>query len=243
MLRGHFSKALVPVLLGLLLTFGLLWACGGEDDDVGKIAEALSVRLSGALEKGPFVLGSNEVTRATAEKYADKGVRFVGINANSKNTYIEDDFDHMVTRMKEHQFPWTYLHEESQAIAKAYGALRTPHFYVFDEDRTLIYTGRGIDTPRDCRQMTVNDLDRTLTEHLAGKPVSIPVTNPIGCNVKWEGQDAHWMPAAACDRLVFPDWISPVIRMISPMIFLGIHHHHCIAVDLFDPDGRTVDER
>jgi hypothetical protein len=45
----------------------------------------------------------------------------------------------------------------------------------------------------------VNDLNRALEEHLSGKPVSIPMTNPIGCNVKWEDQDAHWMPADACD--------------------------------------------
>jgi hypothetical protein len=50
--------------------------------------------------------------------------------------------------------------------------------------------------------MTVNDLERALEEHLAGKEISTALTNPIGCNVKWEGQDAHWMPAEACD-LVF----------------------------------------
>ena len=47
--------------------------------------------------------------------------------------------------------------------------------------------------------MTVNDLDNALSEHVAGKPISTPATNPIGCNVKWEGKDAHWMPAEACD--------------------------------------------
>ncbi|MCP4452006.1 MAG: thioredoxin family protein, partial [Planctomycetes bacterium] len=77
----------------------------------------------------PYVIGSDEATRETASKFSGRGVQFVGINANSKNTYMEDDFDHMVTRMKKHQFPWTYLHDESQAIARAYGALRTPHFY------------------------------------------------------------------------------------------------------------------
>ncbi len=147
----------------------------------------------------PYVIGSDEATSKTADKFSTQGVTFVGINANSKNTYAEDDFGHMVTRMNQYKFPWTYLHDKSQAIAKAYGALRTPHFYVFDKDRKLVYTGRGIDTPRDCSLMTIDDLDRTLTEHLEGKPISIPVTNPIGCNVKWDGKDPHWMPAEACD--------------------------------------------
>jgi peroxiredoxin len=150
----------------------------------------------------PYVIGSDEVTRATAEKFLDRGVRFVGINSNSKKTYQEDDFEHMVSRMEKYQFPWIYLYDESQEIALAYGALRTPHFYVFDKERKLIYTGRGVDNPRETDKMTENDLERALSEHLEGLTISVPKTNPIGCNVKWEGKDAHWMPPEACD-LVF----------------------------------------
>jgi hypothetical protein len=105
----------------------------------------------------------------------------------------------MVARMKEHNFPWKYLYDETQEVALAYGALRTPHFYVFDEERKLVYTGRGVDSPRDTSKMTVNDLERTLEELTSGKAISLPVTNPIGCNVKWDGKDRHWMPADACD--------------------------------------------
>jgi peroxiredoxin len=147
----------------------------------------------------PFVTGSDESTRATVERFHHKGVAFVGINSNSANTYAEDDFDHMVERMEAHKFPWIYLHDASQEVAKAYGALRTPHFYVFDPERKLVYTGRAVDTPRNAEEATVFDLDRALEEALAGKPVSTPVTNPIGCNVKWDGQDPHWMPTEACD--------------------------------------------
>jgi len=147
----------------------------------------------------PYVIGSDEVTRRSVEKFAPRGVKFVGINSNSKNTYAEDDFENMVARMEEYKFPWLYLYDEPQEIVKAYGALRTPHFFVFDKDRRLIYTGRGVDNPRDESRITVNDLERALEEHLAGKPVSVPLTNPIGCNVKWDGKDQHWMPVEACD--------------------------------------------
>ena len=147
----------------------------------------------------PYVLGSDEVTRRTAEEFIPQGVRFVGINSNSPNTYPEDSFDHMVERMKEQEFPWLYLYDASQEVALAYGALRTPHFYVFDRDRKLVYTGRGVDSPRDTSKMTVNNLENALREHLAGQLVSVPMTNPIGCNVKWDGKDAHWMPPDACD--------------------------------------------
>ena len=147
----------------------------------------------------PYVTGSDEVTRATAERFKPNGVAFIGINSNSEKTHPDDDFAHMVERMNTHHFPWVYARDKPQKAALAYGALRTPHFYVFDQNRRLIYTGRGVDNPRDTSKMTVNDLDRALEEHLAGKPLSVPVTNPIGCNVKWEGKDAHWMPPEACD--------------------------------------------
>jgi peroxiredoxin len=150
----------------------------------------------------PYVVGSDEVTRATVEKYNQSGVTFLGINSNSKKTHPDDDFGHMVTRMEEHKFPWLYLYDETQEVALAYGALRTPHFYIFDKDRQLIYTGRGVDNPRETEKMKVNDLERALDEYLAGEKISTPLTNPIGCNVKWQDQDAHWMPAEACD-LVF----------------------------------------
>lgn len=147
----------------------------------------------------PYVVGSDEVTRQTALKYQEQGVAFVGINANSEKTKPDDSFEHMVQRMEEQLFPWTYLRDLDQSAAKAYGALRTPHFYVFDGERKLVYSGRGLDNPREADKATVNDLDRALSEVLAGKPLSVPLTNPIGCNVKWEDQDEHWMPADACD--------------------------------------------
>lgn len=147
----------------------------------------------------PYVIGSDENTRQIAEQFADKGVRFVAINSNSKTTYEEDSFEHMVERMEAFKFPWLYLYDESQAVAEAYGALKTPHFYVFDAERNLVYTGRAIDTPRAWESSTTHELVDALEELISGRPVSVPVTNPVGCNVKWEGKDRKWMPADACD--------------------------------------------
>jgi peroxiredoxin len=149
----------------------------------------------------PYVIGSDEITRQTVLKFQPKGVRFVGINSNSPHTYEDDSYDNMIIRMEKFEFPWLYLWDETQKIAEAYGALRTPHFYVFNEKRELVYTGRGVDNPRDTEKMTVNDLDRALTELTEGKPISRSITNPIGCNIKWEGKDKHWMPAEACDLI------------------------------------------
>jgi peroxiredoxin len=147
----------------------------------------------------PYVTGSDEVTRKTVEKFNNEQFKFIAINSNSKNTYEDDSFDNMVKRMDEFKFPWLYLYDETQKTAKDYGALKTPHFYVFNQERKLVYTGRGVDSPKDSSNIKVNDLDRVLSELVENKKISVPVTNPIGCNIKWEGKEAHWMPAEACD--------------------------------------------
>ena len=147
----------------------------------------------------PYVLGSDELTRKTVEQFKPHGVSFVAINSNSPNTYEEDSYENMILRMNENHFPWIYLHDETQEVALAYGTLKTPHFFVFNEERRLVYTGRAVDQPRDVSKITVNDLERALSELINGKLVSVPVTNPIGCTIKWEGKERHWMPADACD--------------------------------------------
>jgi peroxiredoxin len=174
-------------------------ATDGKTYSLANFSEAKWLVVFFTCNHCPYVIGSDEVTRATAERFKDQGVSFIGINSNSENTHPTDDFDHMVARMNEHHFPWIYARDQSQEVALAYGALRTPHFYVFDQERKLVYTGRGVDNPRDTSKMTVNDLDGALEKLLADQPLDRPMTNPIGCNVKWEGKDAHWMPPEACD--------------------------------------------
>ena len=171
----------------------------GQSYGLANFAEAATLVVFFTCNHCPFVVGSDELTRATAEKFQDKGVAFIGINSNSEKTNPTDDFDQMVLRMKEYDFPWVYARDASQEVALAYGALRTPHFYVFDADRKLVYCGRGVDQPRETSKVQVNDLEKALSEVTAGQSVSVPLTNPIGCNVKWLDQDAHWMPADACD--------------------------------------------
>jgi len=176
-----------------------LRATDGKFYSLDHFAEAPVLVIFFTCNHCPYVINSDEVTRHTVEKFQEKGVRFVAINSNSKNTYNEDSFDHMVARMRTHQFPWTYLYDETQDIARAYGALRTPHFFVFDKERKLIYCGRAVDSPRDTTKIHRYDLENALNEHLSGQAITTPLTNPIGCNVKWEGKPPHWMPPEACD--------------------------------------------
>ncbi len=174
-------------------------ATDGKRYRLADFADAATLVVFFTCNHCPYVVGSDEHTRATAERFRARGVRFVGINANSAQTHPDDDFPHMVARMQAHRFPWVYCHDEGQVVATAYGALRTPHFFVFDRARKLAYTGRGVDQPRDARKMKQDDLANALEDVLAGRAVAVPLTNPIGCNVKWSGKDAHWMPPEACD--------------------------------------------
>ncbi len=147
----------------------------------------------------PFVIGSEDRMNRLYADYAPKGMGMIAINSNEQENHPTDDFAHMVQRSKEKGFQFAYVRDESQEAALAYGALRTPHFYVFDEARTLRYTGRMDDNPRRAGQETTHELRDALDALLAGKTPAVPLTNPIGCNVKWKGKDAHWMPADACD--------------------------------------------
>lgn len=148
----------------------------------------------------PYVTGSDELTREVAEEFQDSSV-FIGVNSNSENTYEEDSYQNMIERMESFRFPWVYLHDETQEMAIDYGALKTPHFFIFDESWKLIYTGRNTDNPRDTSQKTSNDLYIALDQATKDEDISTPVTNPIGCNIKWEGKPAHWMPPEACDLI------------------------------------------
>jgi peroxiredoxin len=149
----------------------------------------------------PYVVGSEDRMNALCGDYAPRGVAMIAINSNEIENHPTDSIEHMIARAEEKGFQFAYVRDDSQDIAKAYGALRTPHYYVFDTDRKLRYTGRMDDGPRQPGTETTHELRDALDALLAGQQPPEPITNPIGCNVKWKDQDAHWMPPDACDLI------------------------------------------
>ena len=147
----------------------------------------------------PYVVGSEERMKAFYNDYKSKGVAMIAINSNETDQHPTDGFEHMKTHAAEKKLPWPYVRDDSQEIALKYGALRTPHYYVFDKDRKLRYTGRMDDNPRNPGKETTRELRDALDAILAGKKPPTELTNPIGCNVKWQGKERHWMPPEACD--------------------------------------------
>jgi peroxiredoxin len=151
----------------------------------------------------PYVVGSEERMIRFANDYASRGVRMVAINSNETEGHPTDSMPHMIQRAKERNFPFPYLRDDSQQVALAYGALRTPHYYAFAKDPAgvwrLRYTGRMDDNPRTPGAEKTRELRDAVDAILTGKGPAVPMTNPIGCNVKWKGKERHWMPPEACD--------------------------------------------
>lgn len=117
--------------------------------------------------------------------YAASGVQLVAINSNDATKYPEDGFEEMKERAASRGFNFPYLHDESQDVAAAYGAERTPEVFVFDRDRRLRYHGAIDDNYDDPQRVERHYLRDALDALLRGEKPVVEETQPIGCTVKW----------------------------------------------------------
>ncbi len=149
-----------------------------------KDAKALVVVFS--CNHCPYVQAYEDRLIELQKDYASQGVRLVAINSNDDLNYPEDSFDAMLTRATEKGFNFPYLRDDSQGVAKAYGATHTPHLFVFGPDRALAYTGKIDDDWQDPKAVKRRFLREALDAVLLGKPVPEPQTHAIGCTIKWK---------------------------------------------------------
>ncbi|MCI4356626.1 MAG: thioredoxin family protein [Thermoplasmata archaeon] len=134
----------------------------------------------------PYVQAWETRAIALAQEYAPKGVRFVMVNANDDRAYPDDSFDRMKARAVQKHYPFPYLRDESQATARSYGALVTPHPMLFGPDRRLLFQGRIDDHHEDPSRVHAHYLADAIDAALAGRPVR-PAERPVlGCSVKWK---------------------------------------------------------
>ena len=146
----------------------------------------------------PYVQHVRHELARVGKDYLGRGVAMVAINSND----VRADPDDRPERMKEEKelvgYPFPYLFDESQEVAKAYGAACTPDFYVFDRERRLQYRGQLDDSrPGNRIPVTGKDLRAALDAVLAGRPVSAEQQPSIGCNIKWKPGNAPEYFAAA----------------------------------------------
>lgn len=133
----------------------------------------------------PYVKHIEEALLQTARDYQERGVQFIGICSNDPNQYPDDSFERLSERARQKDYPFPYLHDESQEVAKAYGALCTPDFFVYDADRQLVYRGRFDETRPNQGTPTGADLRQALDELLDEGEVHIQQKPSVGCNIKW----------------------------------------------------------
>jgi peroxiredoxin len=118
--------------------------------------------------------------------YASKGVQLLAISSNDAVKYPDDSFDAMKQRAKDKRFNFPYLYDESQEIARAYGAERTPEIFLFDKNGVLQYHGAPDDNHEDPSAVKNRYLGSALDALLAGKTPAITQTQPVGCTIKWK---------------------------------------------------------
>jgi thiol-disulfide isomerase/thioredoxin len=135
----------------------------------------------------PYVKHINAGLVELANKYIKQGVSFIAINSNDASRYPDDAPDKMTEVARLNKYPFPYLFDESQDVAKAYDAACTPEFYVFDQDLSLVYHGQMDDSrPSTNIPVTGKDLAKALDLTLEGKPFEGPQKPGIGCGIKWK---------------------------------------------------------
>ena|SRR5713226_9308836 len=171
---------------GSLIDFTLP-ATDGNTYNVSEIAQkskALAVVFT--CNHCPYARAWEDRINQTARDYAGQGVQLLAINANDATKYPGDNFEQMVKRATEKQFVFPYLQDESQVVAHAYGAERTPEFFIFDAAGKLRYHGSPDDNYEEEQAVRHSYAREALDAILADKEVAIPETTVLGCTIKWK---------------------------------------------------------
>ncbi|SHE36890.1 Peroxiredoxin [Seinonella peptonophila] len=135
----------------------------------------------------PFVKHINAELINVANHYKEKGISFIGINSNDADSYPDDSPENMKQVAEDLQYPFPYLYDETQEVARAYQAACTPDFYIFDKELKCVYRGQ-LDDSRPGNGIEPNgaSIRAALDSILAGKPVPERQKPSLGCNIKWK---------------------------------------------------------
>ncbi|MDZ7778935.1 MAG: thioredoxin family protein [Gemmatimonadota bacterium] len=145
----------------------------------------------------PFVKHIADELASFAREYGERGLAIVGINANDVEKYPDDSPEKMAEEVASRGYTFPYLFDETQEVAKAYGAACTPDFFLFDGDRKLAYRGQFDDSrPSLEKPVTGADLRAACDAVLAGEAPPKDQAPSVGCNIKWRpGNEPAWFGA------------------------------------------------
>lgn len=134
----------------------------------------------------PYALAWQERLHQVARDYGDRGVRVLAVNSNNADTHPADSFEAMATRVEnEGGWPNPYLHDETQDVARSFGAVKTPDVFVFDRDLRLRYRGAP-DGDYDEPSRNAEWLRGALDAVLEAREPDPAETQPVGCSIKWK---------------------------------------------------------
>jgi peroxiredoxin len=135
----------------------------------------------------PYVIHVNSELVKLVNDYLPQGIKAVGISSNDAVNYPDDGPDKMSIVAKVLRYPFPYLYDEDQSVAKAYDAACTPDIYLFDGNDQLYYRGRLDDSrPKNNNPLTGADLRKAIDDMLSGKPAPEVQYPSSGCNIKWK---------------------------------------------------------
>lgn len=160
-------------------------AVDGNRYSLGDFKEVPVLVLAFWCNHCPYVRAYEERTIKLAHEFAGQAV-FLAINANDAEKYPEDSFENMRKRAAEMNYPFPYLYDENQTVANAYGAMRTPEFFVFDSERELRYHGRLDDNWEHPNEVKHEFLRDAIVALLSGDLPHVSQTPPVGCTIKWK---------------------------------------------------------
>jgi hypothetical protein len=166
--------------------FELPAAAGGSEalEADGAVAAVATV-VYWTCNHCPYALAWEDRIHAVSHDYADRGVRVLAINSNDAERYPLDSFEAMTDRVAREDWPHPYLHDESQAVARAWGAVKTPDVFVLDADLRLRYRGAP-DADYEDPAQDAAWLRGALDAILSGAEPAPAETDPVGCTIKWK---------------------------------------------------------
>lgn len=139
----------------------------------------------------PYVKAIEDRLLTLGRSYLGKPVKIVAVCANDADNYPADSFPELKKRAEEMNYPFPYLYDESQMVARAFGAVCTPDFFLYDRDMKLAYRGRLDDSWKDPSNVKSQELRAAIDALLANARPSEKQIPSMGCNIKWKKEVAR----------------------------------------------------
>ena len=167
--------------------FKLTDSVSGQPVSIGDFDDQSALLVMFICNHCPYVQHVRGELSRLGTDYQDSGLAIVAISSNDAEDYPSDSPEAMKAEAETHGYVFPYLYDEDQSVAVSYAAMCTPDFFLFDDDRSLVYRGRldgsrpGTDVP-----VTGEDLRAAIEATLAGEPVPAEQHPSMGCSIKWK---------------------------------------------------------